>query len=142
MNGRPGTYVLRNVSKNGREFICEMPGQREQWLAERAEHAAEAIGEARLANLGSRLYDALTAAHRELCDFAFDRAMAASRALGNAVAQEFTVECEGCGEPHDFEATEAIGDDRYCRPCAAEQKAEAADMLCSDWFDSNLDRGL
>ncbi len=142
MNGRHGTYVLRNVSKNGREFICEMPGQREQWLAERAELAAEAIGEARLANLGSRLYDALTAAHRELCDFAFTHAMAASRALGNSIAQEFTVECQGCGDTFDVEATELIGEDHYCRQCATEQKAEAARMLCSDWFDYNDDRGL
>lgn len=136
-----GRMYVRPCGK-GHELVAMVPGQREQWLAERAELAAEAIGEARLANLGSRLYDALTAAHRELCDFAFTHAMAASRAFGNSIAQTFEVECEGCGEEYDIEATERIGEHHYCRQCAAEQKAEAADCLLSDWFDSNYDRGL
>lgn len=136
-----GRMYVRECGK-GHELVAMVPGEREQRLAERAELAAEAIGEARLANLGSRLYVALTNAHREMCDFAFAQAMAASRALGNAIAQDFTVTCAGCLERLDIEATEELGNERFCRQCAAETRAEMADLARSDEYDYRYDRGL
>lgn len=151
MNTPTGNYVWKREGANCMSLVCSLPVTPET-LHARASRAAERgakVGAAGVESLKrtdrtASYFTRAMAVKARLFDLAFElqrRAEALRVRLSRSVAQEFLVECAGCFEPYDIEATEQIGNDRFCRGCAHQVRIDAAECMRSDEHDFHYDRG-